>query len=149
MVRWTKVWLRQRQMVSNKLPLLSNTFSQQYITERDWERSGMINVHPLIEQAVGQVCPEETSSTDKLKSLLTWFSSGISSVEAETQRLQTMLDDNAKADPVTTYNRLNSVELDEMVSFTLMNEFGPSFAQKRCFPYLVNQVLSRLNSRHK
>ncbi len=107
----------------------------------------MINVHPLIEQAVGQVCPEE-QKTDKLKSLLTWFSSGISSVEAETQRLQGLLEETAKADPVTTYSRLNSVELDEMVTFTLMNEFGPSFAKKQCFPYLVNQVLERLNSKN-
>lgn len=105
----------------------------------------MMNVHPLIEQAVGQICPEEPT-TDKLKSLLTWFSSGISSVEAETQRLQAILEENDKADPVTCYNRLNSVELDEMVSFTLMNEFGPGFAQKTCFPYLVNQVLERIRN---
>jgi hypothetical protein len=108
----------------------------------------MLYLHPSIEQAVTPVCPDETK-TDRLKSLLAWFSSGMQTVEAESKRLQTLLDETTQADPLTQYSMLNSVELDQMVHFTLLNEFGPSFAQRRCFPYLVNQVLQTIREQRQ
>lgn len=101
-----------------------------------------MNLHPLFETALGQIRP------DRLKALLLWYASGTGTLETESESLQTLLEEGSQSDPVTCYDMLESLQLSEMVSFTLVNEFGPRFAQRQCFPVLVESITHRLASRH-
>lgn len=102
-----------------------------------------MSLHPFIEQSVNQLRSESFGS-DKLKSLLLWFTSGVNSIDTESKRLQSLVEETTQTDPQTCYNMLNSLELNEMVHFTLMNEFGPKFAQRSCYSTLVDSITHRL-----
>lgn len=99
-----------------------------------------MQINPSLEHSLEQLCPE------RLKALLLWFSSGLHYMGTESDRLEALLAEYAESDPLTCYRLLDSLKLQEMVEFTLINEFGPSVAQKQYFPSLVQAVTTRLTT---
>ncbi len=81
---------------------------------------------------------------DRLEQLMLWYCSGGETVETRSKRLQQVLDDVQFLDFETCFQVLNRLELNELVVFSLMNEFGPSFANRPCFAVLAHAVTERL-----
>ena len=81
---------------------------------------------------------------DEVKALLLWYlqdetaeSNGIS------QKVQQLLDDVNRMDAEASYKALTSLKLDDMVRFSVLNEFGEGFSKKKACDFLIKATIER------
>ncbi len=82
----------------------------------------------------------EQLPTDQLKKLMLWYASGPESVETHSQTLNAILNEVQTLDAETCYQTLDSLSIEDVVASSLMNEFGPSFADRPCFDLLTQAI---------
>lgn len=85
----------------------------------------------------------------QLQQIMLWYCSGGQDVETQSQRLQQVLEDVQFLDFETCFQLLDQLELSEVVAYSLMNEFGPSFAKRPYFTLLTNAVTTKLSQQQQ
>ena len=101
----------------------------------------MMTFHPDIETVLKEFPPE------RLRAMELWLTQESRIDEGEDapmiEAMNADLQENV-SDVETCYRLLNQLELDELVSFSLMNEFGPNFSQHACFTPLNKGITQRI-----
>lgn len=83
--------------------------------------------------------------TPELKRLLLWFETDTQSIQSQSERLDALLSEVNTMQADTCYQTLSELALSDMVRLTILNEFGPEFAQKTGFPLLETATHHRLD----
>ncbi len=89
----------------------------------------------------------EDLPAEQVKKLMLWYASGPESVETQSQALQAILNEVETLDSESCYQNLESLSLQSLVSHSIMNEFGPSFAKRSCFNSLSEAVTRKIQEK--
>ena len=81
---------------------------------------------------------------DRLRALLVWFGAEAETLGSQSARLSAILDETEQMDINTCYELINQLQPDDMVRFSVLNEFGPSFAKKPYFNWLNARIQASL-----
>jgi hypothetical protein len=102
-----------------------------------------MQLHAAIEQIVDHY------PKNRLKALLIWMTGGgAEGVPRQAETLRAILEEDEDGmDVVQCYEMLSHLKLEELVAFSLVNEFGPKFAERPGFGALVLWVKQRLLSK--
>jgi hypothetical protein len=94
--------------------------------------------HPQLVQHLERTAP------DCLKSLLIWFNIDTHSLQSQSERLDALLSEMNTMSVETCYQSLSQLELPDLVRLSILNEFGPEFADKPSFSLLETTTSHRL-----
>lgn len=100
-----------------------------------------MELNPRLESIVERYEP------DRLKALLMWFGAESQSTQGQAGRLDALLEETENLDINACYRMLQGLEMDDMVQFAMINEFGPAFSQKPYFSWLAHQVEAQVANR--
>ncbi len=91
----------------------------------------------------------EALAADRKEAFLLWYASGETAAPPRSETLQEVMARARQLDFESCFERLNQLELKELVTFALMNEFGPGFAGRPGFSRLSERVTERLRRKIK
>lgn len=84
----------------------------------------------------------EMTAPERLKSLFLWFHGNAQSLHTQSTYFEALLSEVNTMPIETCYQTLDQLELPDLVQFSILNEFGPQFAQKASFS-LLEKLLSQ------
>lgn len=93
-----------------------------------------MQLNPRIETIVDRYEP------DRLKALLMWFGAEARATGDQAERIDALLEETGTLDIHACYRLLQGLEMDDMVTFAMVNEFGPAFSRKPYFNWLLHAV---------
>lgn len=86
----------------------------------------------------------ETYEPNRLKAILMWFNADSQTLSTQSETLNAMLTEVQHMNMETCYQLASQLELNELVDLSILNEFGPTFADKSSFVWLSQHVSHRL-----
>ncbi|HEY9686172.1 MAG TPA: hypothetical protein V6C52_04270 [Coleofasciculaceae cyanobacterium] len=87
----------------------------------------------------------EAYEPERLQALLLWFNAEQQQLDNQSQRLAALLEETSALDIEACYQAANRLKLQDAVEITLLNEFGPEFRRKPCFPWLSQTLCNRFS----
>ncbi len=101
-----------------------------------------MQLNPRIETLVDRYEP------DRLKALLMWFGADAQATGGKTERLNALLEETETLDIHACYRLIQGLAMDDMVTFAMVNEFGPAFSGKPYFNWLVHAVEAQVGKQN-
>ncbi len=86
----------------------------------------------------------ETYEPERLQALLLWFNTDQQSLNTQSERLSSILAEAQSRDIADCYRLASQLQPAQLAEFSILNEFGPNFAARASFPWLVRGVSQRL-----
>lgn len=83
---------------------------------------------------------------DRIKALLLWYlqdNASEDAAEATSPNVQALLDDISRMDADTSYQALSALDLDDLVRFAVINEFGEGFSRQKAGEFLIAATAER------